>query len=69
MTAWVVMTVARQEYGEMIFIKSEKGFSDKAKAEEYAKALAVNPRQKIDVPGAGSISCACEVGVYKIEID
>jgi hypothetical protein len=69
MTVFIVMTVARQALGEMVFVRSEKGFSDKSKAEEFAKTLSANVWQEIDVPKVGPIKCACEVGIYKIEVD
>lgn len=69
MTVYVVMTVARQFMGELIFVRSEKGFKEKNKAEEYAKGLSQTTKESINAPGIGVVECALERGIYKIEIE
>lgn len=69
MKAFIVMTIARQFMGEMVFVRSEKGFQDKVKAEEFAKSLSSVTEESILVPGVGQVRCAVERGLYTIEIE
>ena len=66
---FVVMTVARQLMGEIIFIRSEKGFKDRQKAEDFAKTLSGVTQENIAVPNVGNVLCATERGIYAIEIE
>jgi len=73
---YAVITVGRQVEGEYVFIKTEKGFRDAQKADEFLKTLksqyvTEDGRWKPQVisTSQGDAPCQCEVGVFDLEID
>lgn len=76
MTVHIVLTIARQIQGEMIFVKTEKGFLQAAKADEYAQKLKSDftnsdgtlKELQINTP-QGSAICSCTVGAFTVEVE
>lgn len=76
MKVFLVITVARQVNGEMVLVKTEKGFTKASQADALSKKIAAENRTKegklnlvqIDTP-QGSIPCYRETGVFEIEIE
>ena len=60
----VVLSIARMEMGEYIFVTSEKAFSDRQKAEEYLKSKAINWKETVQ-----GVECICERGLHEIEME
>lgn len=69
MKAFVIINVARQVNGEMVFVKIEKAFKSYTKAEEYLKPLAKNSTEIIQNSNGFSIECSCMKSIYEIEIE
>jgi len=65
---WIVVTIARQFDGEVVSVRFEKAYQDKAKAEEYLKSLAKTYTEKIQVPNYGLVEFFCERGLHEIEV-
>jgi hypothetical protein len=76
MQAFIVFTAARMIEGEFLFISARKGFTDKEKADDFAKQLSDGNKDtngklritRISTP-TGEADCFCEVGVHEVEID
>lgn len=64
MKVYVVVSVARQELGEYIFVTTEKAFSDRPKAEEYLRSRATQWKESIQ-----GVTCTCERGIHEIEVE
>ncbi|RDJ35247.1 MAG: hypothetical protein DWQ19_10560 [Crenarchaeota archaeon] len=75
MTIFVVFTVARMIDGEYVFVKSERAFKTKEKADELlhvlkaqyvkdGKAVPINMQTE-----HGEVSCLCEIGAAEVELE
>jgi hypothetical protein len=76
MKIFAVITVARQDQGEYICIRTEKAFTQASKADDLLKQLkkqyldneGKTKGVRIDTP-SGPLDCVCEVGAFEIEVE
>lgn len=74
MKIFIVATIARQIDGEYVFVKTEKGFKQAAKADAYVVELKKTYGQEnlkpilIQTP-EGSAECYCTVGAFEVEVE
>ena len=68
MKTFVIIKVARQINGELVFVKVEKAFKDQSKAEQYliGKNTTI---EKIETKSGHSVECSCEIGIFDVEIE
>lgn len=75
MKIFVVITVARQILGDLVFVRTEKGFTQASKADSYMKELKASYTKdgkiipvKVSTP-QGEANCFCEVGAFDIDVE
>lgn len=69
MKAFVVLNVARQINGDMVFVKIEKAFPSYSRAEEYLKPFEKTTTEMIQNSKGFSVECSCMKSIYEIEIE
>jgi hypothetical protein len=76
MKAFIVITIARMINGEFVFVKCEKAFTNREKADTLAKELSAKIRNKDGTllpikisTEQGEAICHREVGVFDVDIE
>jgi hypothetical protein len=75
MKIYAVITVARQINGDIVFIKTEKGFQQAGKADELVKKLnndfkAGDKFKPMKFSSEyGEVECFCTAGGFEIEVE
>ena len=68
MKAFVIIKVARQINGELVFVKVEKAFNEQSKAEQYLTGKNTT-LENIETRSGLLIECSCERGIFDVEIE
>lgn len=66
---YVVIKIARQFDGEYVFVQTEKAFSNKETAENFAKNKGLQWEENFTIPNNLSIKCLCERGIHEVEVE
>jgi hypothetical protein len=69
MKIFVIINVARQLNGDMVFVKIEKAFISALKAQEYFEKIENNTTELVQNSSGFSVECNCLRSIYEIDVE